>query len=151
VTECHDALDERCLMPDETPHALGILDRLDAMLTLAVVPECRRLHDRRGTDLPKRDGKLVEAVHSRTGRGRKPMQRQKRLLARALLCHVQRRTARTHGDDLRRRVGGFRWHVLEFERDHVNAFRERANGFDVFVIGHNFSVCHLAGRRVFGR
>jgi hypothetical protein len=73
---------------------------------------------------------------------------EKRLLPRALLCDVQRRAARPDRDDLGRGVGGVRRHVLEFEGDDVDAAGEGADGAEIVVVGADFEVGHLSGRRI---
>ena len=135
-------------MPDDAPDRLGALDRFDAVLALAVVAERGRLHDGRQADGAEGHGELVQRLHARERRHRKAAIGEERLLPRALLGDVQRRAARPHGRELRRRVGRGGRDVLELERHHVDAAREGADGVEVVVVGGNLEVGDLAGRRV---
>ena len=146
--EVDQALDDRFLVADQPPHALAVFDAIDAMLAFAVVAERRGLDDRRQPDRAEADRELIERLRFGKRGDRITAIGEERFLARALLRDVQRRTTRTDRNDFSRGVGGVGRDVLELERHHVDAAREAANRLDVVVLGADFEVRDLAGRRI---
>ena len=148
VREVDHALDDRFLVSDQSPHAIAVLNAIDAVLALAVVAEGRGLDDGREADETEADGEFVERLGLGKRRHRVAAIGEKALLARALLGDVQRRTARPDRHQLRRRIGRIGGDVLELERHHVHAAGERANRLEVVVLGADLEIGHLAGGRV---
>ena len=78
VAEIHHAFYDGFLVSNQTPHTLGVLDRLNAMLAFAVVPKRCGLDDGRNANAPQCNGKLVECPNRGARRGGKSRDRRGR-------------------------------------------------------------------------
>ena len=121
---------------------------VDSDLPLAVVAESGGFQHGGTADLPDRLVQIVKASDRREPRDRQAVLREERLLFESMLCDGERLAARS---DRRQRFGRGRRgrrHVLELERDDVDAGGELADPVEIVVRRLHFDVGDLPGRRV---